>query len=274
MSKILIPLDGSELAESVIPCARVLAARWQARVHLLRVVEPFPVGVGLRAESLQRQTEQACCRYLEEVSRGLAGLEVTSESRTAANVSEEIIASARARGSDLIIMASHGRRGLWRWMMGSVAELVMRRAPCPVLLIQSPSLGEFRKVLVPVDGSAASLEVPQRLAPYLTAEAEVTLLRCSGLEGENRNHPAVSKYLERLQQDLEDIHVAGLNLQLRILEGEAPQGILEWAERVDCDLIAMSTQRCDGFRPRWHTGVTEEVVRQSRCPVLIFPPQC
>lgn len=279
--KVLIPLDGSELSESALDWAATQAQMGPLQVHLLRVVDPFLVAPGgvppSLGERMQHQILEAAGDYLEGVKQRFGGL-VTETQAVVGQAREEIGVTAQRHAVDLIVMASHGRSGLGRWLLGSVAEGVLRIAPCPVLLLRpstSATHHPFEKILVPVDGSPASLQVPRQLAPFVSGEARVTLVRCTGLSlmdySEADIAPALQEYLEGLRHRMEALKEEGLAAEVLLVDGEAPDGILEAAQERACDLIAMSTHGHGGFRHFWMGSVTERVARRAPCPVLVFP---
>ncbi len=143
--RVLIPLDGSALAETILPFAERIAGPLDAEVVLLGVVEPLSAMTGLATGGVNavdalflRQLETK--KYLAEVARRLEakGLRV----RTLLGLgtpAAEIVESAKAAQADLIAMTTHGRSGLRRAVLGSVAEQVLRAASVPVLMIRMPA---------------------------------------------------------------------------------------------------------------------------------------
>lgn len=135
--KVLLPLDGSDLAEQLLPLLR----GEPHEVVLCRVVEqhlPVAPGVatGLGLSLTQPQRERSEVAEAEEYLQAVA-CTLTGPVRTVVvtgNPADEIVRTARTLDVDLIVMASHGRGGPKRWLLGSVAERVVRRAPCPVLI--------------------------------------------------------------------------------------------------------------------------------------------
>ena len=273
--KILLPLDGSKFSESAIPVARSLAERWQAELILVRVADPF-VGVGTpaMAVALVEQEKAAAGPYLEEIQlqfpllqvRGLRPLGVAREAITKVAAEEQC---------DVIVMASHGRSGLMRWLLGSVAEGVLRHAPCPVLMLR-PDLsipeGGFKNVLLPVDGSDLSSAVVAKLEPYLADDAKITVVRASEL-GDNEHSvlfdaQARATYLATLEEEIRQVTIPGRNLSYQVLDGQAAHALLELATETQSDLIAMATHGRTGFRRTVLGSVTERVVRHATCAVL------
>jgi nucleotide-binding universal stress UspA family protein len=137
----LVPLDGSPLAEAVIPFLMEIASPLGMSIVLIRVREPIPqiVGDGVRhalldaAVARERDTED----YLASIAATLrARGVVVSYAIRSGRPDEEIVAAAREAGADLIAMSTHGRSGLGRLLFGSVAEQVLRHADVPVLMIR------------------------------------------------------------------------------------------------------------------------------------------
>jgi len=145
--KILVPLDGSELAESVLPHMESIATRYKAEIHLLTVIhKPFVSqtfsDVALTEPIVEKAvgTEAAGAdSYLNKVAKGLEGKRIKVHTTVhMGKPAEEIVNHAEKSGCDLIIMASHGRSGPSRWTHGSVAEKVFRSSCVPVLMVQAP----------------------------------------------------------------------------------------------------------------------------------------
>jgi signal transduction histidine kinase/nucleotide-binding universal stress UspA family protein len=146
--RIVVPLDGSELAEEAIAHAETLARATGAPIHVVRVVDTPPltqvamVGLGVeqaaQAAALRRieAEEAAAAEYLEVIRERLVarGL-VTTTAVVTGDVVPELLGAVRPR--DVLVMTTHGRTGLTRWFLGSVAEAVVRRSPAPVLLVRS-----------------------------------------------------------------------------------------------------------------------------------------
>ncbi|MBI1987407.1 MAG: universal stress protein [Nitrospinae bacterium] len=138
---ILVTLDGSELAETVIPYVEGLATRFPTRkVVLLRVVPPphyFFEGSFYALGETQEQMEAIAQEYLDKIASRLQakGLPVEIELRRG-EVASEIIDYAHEHGIDLLAMSTHGRSGVKRWVFGSVAEKVLRSLNLPILLIR------------------------------------------------------------------------------------------------------------------------------------------
>ena len=139
----IVPLDGSPVAEAIIPFILEIAGPLDMEVVLLRVVQPQApiVTEGSRHVKVEdvagRMTDAR--EYLAPLAVELRGkgVRTTTEVRRAPEVPEEILAAARETGADLIAMSTHGRSGLGRLLFGSVAEAVLRHAPVPVFLMRN-----------------------------------------------------------------------------------------------------------------------------------------
>ena len=148
--KIMVPLDGSKLAESVLPHVEAIAKGTKAgEVILVSVTERVlgyrpvtdyaqPTGEKLIPEAVGKMEKQAQ-KYLDRVAKGLEAKGIKTETLVLlGNPAEEIILNAKHYGADLIIMASHGRSGISRWTHGSVADKVFRASSVPVLMVRAP----------------------------------------------------------------------------------------------------------------------------------------
>jgi nucleotide-binding universal stress UspA family protein len=136
LQKFLVPLDGSECAENIIPRIEKLAIDGKAHLCLLRVVyaHTFP---GIDPTEAQVAVVHEAEAYLQKVEQRLKdkGLSVDSHVRYG-NDAEEILDHAAKRKVDLIAMSTHGRGGVKRWLLGSVAEKILRHATTPIFLVR------------------------------------------------------------------------------------------------------------------------------------------
>jgi nucleotide-binding universal stress UspA family protein len=148
--RVLVPLDGSELAESILPFAEKVAG--PAELILLRVVEPLSAGEVMASAGVV--TPDALLARELDAKHYLAGVEQRLKSKglrvqrrlQLGHPAEEILATAKASGADLIAMTTHGRSGLGRLLFGSVAEAVMRASPVPVLMVRMTETAGAKRV--------------------------------------------------------------------------------------------------------------------------------
>jgi nucleotide-binding universal stress UspA family protein len=140
-SRILLPLDGSPLAEQALPHAAALAERFQAELILLKVLLPLgghlnlPPGAVKKAEAA---TLELAHDYLSRVAARVQGNEISTVIVTAiGRPHEEIIRFAETEQVDVIVICTRGQSGISRWLMGSVADRIARSVNVPVLLIRA-----------------------------------------------------------------------------------------------------------------------------------------
>ncbi len=137
--RIVVPLDGSEFAESALPHARELARCTGAEIALVRVathpVYEYVAAEPLLYESIQRDSESEATQYLEQIAAGLRaeGFKVRAEA-CSGPVAETILDYAQDISADVIVMCTHGRSGIARWFIGSIADKVVRASTLPVFL--------------------------------------------------------------------------------------------------------------------------------------------
>jgi len=138
--KILVPLDGSELSRKALDQAEKLAKTFDAEIILFQVVPFLPIYgspelvTPLIVDEKQKESAE---KYLTNLAEELKkrGLKVTAMVRTGQQVAVEIIDFAKETGVDLIVMCTHGRSGITRWVLGSVAHKVLTRTETPILLL-------------------------------------------------------------------------------------------------------------------------------------------
>lgn len=140
--KILVPLDGSEMAKTALGQAEKLAKTFDAEILLFQVVPFMPIYGSPELVTpliVDEKQKEAVEKYLANLTEELRkrGLRVSAMVRTGQQVALEIIDFAKEAGADLIVMCTHGRSGITRWVLGSVALKILTRAETPVLLIRS-----------------------------------------------------------------------------------------------------------------------------------------
>ena len=292
--KIMIPLDGSALAENALEPGLALAERSGADVVLLRVPVYWEVPAAaatyefLRPEQTRERIYERAERYLRSIRQVKHDLSIPLQLQVAeGDVAGTIVDTAAASGIDLIVMSTHGRTGLRRWLLGSVTEKVLRSAPCPVLAVRSNAIPVH--VLIPLDGSEAAERVLEpALAIARSGASRVTLLRVLEPPEHEIAVPGMSSEAAYwLRDELQSIscqeaesylqHVvatyqqANEEIEAAVVTGAIPEAILDFAERGDVDLIAMSTHG-QSAQARWAYGsVTERVVHGATCAVLVAP---
>lgn len=142
-SKILVPVDFSEHSAAALRQAREISGRFDSELHVVTVVEPWPPAASMTAElyPLYRdyvlQAQARAATQLNELVATIAGSTRIQHSVRAGNVQQELVKYIEENQIDLVVLGTHGRTGLSHWLMGSVAEKVVRLAPCSVLVARS-----------------------------------------------------------------------------------------------------------------------------------------
>lgn len=296
-NRMLVPLDGSKTAEKVLPYARYIAGKFKIPVELLAVIDIAEMASHITAEKARHLDTfvedgvRASTSYLRAVADTFPGDKVKC-SVEKGRAEDVIIEKSDADGSTLIAMATHGRSGLNRFLLGSVAEKVLRGSGAPLLLIraleESKAAGEaaIKSLIVPLDGS----EVAERVLPTVIALAknldlEVVLFRAyhipynayagdDGLYAVNYEEliagvrDEANEYLDKKVAEIKNAGIAKVTAVSK--EGFAGDEIIALGRKTDDDLIAMSSHGRSGVR-RWVLGsVTENVVRHCGDPVLVI----
>ena len=291
--RILVPLDTSELAEVALPYAEQMAGRLGSEITLMSVSH----SAGEKEQRVFRSyiqetvavTKERANRYLEKPT----GQDVKVESAIlVGNPAEEIVDYADRESIDVIVMATHGRSGIGRWALGSVADKVLRATERPVVLIGAkgarPGLlkkGVFKRALVPLDGSKES----EAVIPYIEElasrlGAEVTLLQVLAIvyhvyvsgeaavqvpytEEEMKPLKASAEsYLEKVGSGLKG---KGVTTKCQVRVGAAGHEIIKLADEIGADIVAMSTHGRSGVGRLVFGSVAEKVVRTGNTPVLL-----
>jgi nucleotide-binding universal stress UspA family protein len=268
---VLVPLDGSDLSDSILAHVQNARRDEEGEVHLLRVLD-------------DADQEEAALAHLEECKAQLEACGLTVKTKVAqGRPDEQILQTLEAGDYELVCMATHGRSGVDRWIRGSVAERVLRGAPTPVFLAnpQSISLPSVERILVPMDGSRFAAKALALAGPLARkAGAEVVLLYVD-VPGGGSVHPVAEIAMGRAQERAEStLHaakdkLAGKEIPFRVVGryGDPAVQIMETIEVEKIDLVAMSSHGRTGVS-RWRFGsVAEKVLRQCRAPVLVWRPR-
>lgn len=151
LNRILVPIDFSDCSLDALEYATVVAKQAKASIELLHVLEPLAYGLDftLSHADERKHKRELLIKRLEDLSAALSAAGIAVKSHVRGGVpADSILDDARALPSDLIVMGTHGRRGLSHVMAGSVAEGVLRRAHCPVLTVRSPKFSPSHQRLV------------------------------------------------------------------------------------------------------------------------------
>lgn len=291
--RILVPLDGSPLAERALEPAVLLLRRTQTEntLILVRVVNPstlIPPTLGdystMTATSLLDEVAAASDDYLRSVSQRelFSGLALKTMVVTG-SPDEEICAVARKESVDLIAITSHGHTGLTRLTLGSVADAVARDAGIPTLIVRAegetfPDIGRYEPlmILVPLDESAlAELALGAALAIVKPLHGAIRLVEVlpeedsSIIEHELRTQRAQT-YIKGIHEYLER---QGITTHWSLCWGDPAEQILAEAKRHLLDMVAIATHGRVGFDRLVYGSVTDVVLQQLQLPILVIHPQ-
>jgi len=284
-NKISVPLDGSKLAEQILPYVRALAAPFDIPVDLFTVSDPEARPPFWPPQAGKGYLQGIREKYFPSPARAAIHVEIGVPA-------DVIVERDRTEAGCLIALATHGMSGIRRWLIGSVASKVVQRAVNPLLLIR-PVEGvdpatpvKLTTVIVPLDGSALAEKVLRHVVALAKdLKSEVQLIRMYQLPpnayvvGDGVMVQGPGQYREEMQKEAE-LYLEGKVDQLRAegldnviataIEGEAAGEIVDIALRTERNLIAMCSHGRSGIG-RWLLGsVTEKVVQHSKDPVLVI----
>ena len=273
-TKIVVPLDGSPLAEVALPYAEEIAAKMGADMILFSVLSSEDNGDDHNhlsyIQKLVSDTRLQVEKYLKNPDR--QSIKIDTATRTG-SPAEGILEYADKGYPCLIVMATHGRSGASRWAVGSVADKVVRAtARQPVLLIRAKGAHPdvrtkriLKKTLVPLDGSSIS----EAVIPYISEIArnlqmEVKLLQV--IPKTNHTYPVAETYLQDWCRRLEG---QGVTAEYEIRIGSAAEQIIDCADEFASDLVAMSTRGQTAIN-LWSLGsVAQKVLLGGNSPLLL-----
>lgn len=303
MKTILVPLDGSALAEQVLPHVRALAPLLSANVHLLHVVSEAdryhllfddPQGLGESGRPLGPDREWEVLRknsetYLQEQVEKLGAFGLDADFEVRLGSPPELIAEASDRdGICLVAMATHGYSGLRRWALGSVTDKVLHAAKTPVMVVrgaEQPIAGEraIRRIMLPLDGSElARKAIPLASELAISARAELLLFTVAvpplmeapeTMAALGPYDEAVAKARDRLVEELgpyaEQLKQHEIKVTPLALTGMVAEAIVDEAARTRTNLIVMATHGAAGLR-RWAMGsVADKVLHATTTPLIL-----
>jgi len=277
----MAPLDGSPAAEAALPWAVHLAKRFNGSLRLVGVHAPPTVmldgetlvGSVVPDESVRRKEED----YFADVQDRLkdAGVPVSAELLDGSVVSSLAEYAHRLKPA-WVVMLSHGRGAVARFFLGETASEFVRSSPCPVLLVHptgepaDPAAApDVRRVLIPLDGSELAEKMLGPATEFARAVgADVTLLTALAAVP---NPKEGARYLE---ERADRVRGAGLTVGVRTVEhGGAADAIVLEAAAKPGTVVALTTHGRGGLSKLVWGSVTDDVVRRTSAPALVFRPQ-
>jgi len=308
--KILVPLDGSDMAAGILAVSRDLAQRIGAKLDLFAVVDPETVelpsympfmggersivGSGsdeIGANEIEIMRIKAATQYLNTIAESIRdeGQEVSVEA-VVGDPAQSIIEAARKNRNDLIAMATRGRSAIGRGLLGSVTDKVAHSSAVPMLIVTPDFDGAaipISRIVIGLDGSPlaeSALEPARRLAtslgvPMLMVRATAVAARMAAYGGEpyyaspdiyTEADEDAREYLATMKEAEER---RGIKVDTVVKTGSAVSEIEAAAKEQPGTLIVLATRGRTGFT-RWVLGsVTDRVIRSADSPVLVIPPK-
>lgn len=302
-SKIIVPLDGSAFSETALPYVRVIAARLGIPIELVEACDVLPPAVHHRqwTEVTRRmlyEVQRNSRNYLGQIQDGLKSTGLVVSATTLPGPPAQVLGDWLVREPEaLVVMATHGRGGIARWALGSIADSVLHSTPNPVLLIRSgrsvaPSDGvDVKTVLAPLDGSELSEQsLPHAAAVATGLGARIMLLQVTGTRDFYRRYldraPAAGELIpiaEMVQADADDATASLVDASRRLaqefgfvnevearhLPGHNPAEVIVEMAEAESSMVVMTTHGRSGLNRTVMGSVTDRVVRHANAPVLV-----
>lgn len=291
---LLVPLDGSRLAESALPAAAELARRLGARVTLFHALElAAPATVHGERHLTQRPEADT---YLRAASVWVSTSSVEADAlvrHAGGDVAAAIAAAAQEAGAEIIVLTTHGHSGVRNLLFGRVAQQVLQQGSMPVLLVPPSPRGRerafaCRRVLVPLDGSEmAETALPAAVSIAAAFGAAVFLvLVVPTVETISGERAAATRLMPTAAAAVLDLEAAqgaaylqataarmagrGVQIDTAVKRGDPTRALLDAAAPHDVDLIAMATHGHSGIAAVWAGSVASRIAAQSPRPILFI----
>ncbi|MFZ6030586.1 MAG: universal stress protein [Chloroflexota bacterium] len=292
---ILVPLDGSQLAECVLPHAVAIARSFDAEITLLHVLEKNQASTSAQTfDHLNWQIHKTqAALYLEKTKMSIQASELQARTIVLEGlVAEEITKYAQNQGMKLIILSSHGHSGLTQWGISSVTQKTVLSAPTSVFIVRahqcdSQSLHSlYRRILVPLDGSQRA----ENVLPIITLfaqfhRAQIHLVQVVQTPEMARHLPPVSEDIdlsnrivarnyEEAQRYLEKIktrsYLEGIPVQTHLVTGEnAAVELHQVVEQKQIDMVALSAHGYSGNRDWPYGSMANNFILYGKVPLLV-----
>jgi nucleotide-binding universal stress UspA family protein len=297
LQSILVPLDGSELAEQALPIAQAIAERARCKLKLVLVHDRIILKPGPDYTKLELAMQKANREYLKSVTarvRERLGRSVSSAVLQGLPVVETLARYTRELGADLVVMTTHGLGGLRRAWLGSVTDQLIRSAEVPVLVVRPGDTGVVRtvwkpgEILVALDGSPlaeAALEPAIEMARLWDAELSLVQVVSPITPSSGPHLTFPSSYAEQvtaLNRESADDYIKDVAEQIResgvrasgvaVIGGGVPETLIELAEPERVGLMVVATHGLGGVRRMVLGSVADKVVRGANVPVLVVRP--
>ena len=293
---ILLPLDGSALAESVLPAAEYLARIFGAKITLVHIIEKDGQAVvhGERHLTQPAEAEAYLAQIRQRAFAPETAVSLHIHESAMQDVAQGIVEHQDELAPDLIVMCSHGRGGFRDLVFGSIAQQVITSGRVPVLLVRpqaadGPKLFECRSILAPTDGrphhevgllTAARLAQATRARLNLIAVAPTLETLAGRQAATGRFMPGATRTMLEIVEDelrsylggmAERFQVEGVAVSALVGRGDPAALIARNAETTHADLIVFATHGKAGTKAFWAHSIGAKVLAQTARPVLMVP---
>ncbi len=282
--RVLVPLDGSELAERALAYVPLLAPLGDLRPRLLGVVDAEEVGAGVDEDQYLERRERVLSAYLQrEGERLCEGVPTVEVEVLAGDPAALILADASQWNADLIVISTHGRSGFERWRLGSVADKVIRGATCNALVIgpsnRTDAAPVVHSILVPLDGSPhaeVAIAVARRLADGLGAELHLLqvvtpVVMYEDVAGVSYGPDLTDLVIQDAKTKMECLKEQTRATYATVVLGAVAEGITAYIEDEGIDLVVMTSHGRGGMLRTALGSVTDRLI-VGLAPVLVVNP--
>jgi nucleotide-binding universal stress UspA family protein len=294
-SRLLVPLDGSRLAEAVLPIVIKLATACEATVVLLHIIERAAPATVHGERHLT--TPEDATRYLQQVAERLQGQRLTVQCHThevpEGDVARSIVSHTGEMQMDLIVLCTHGRGRMRELLFGAIAQQVLRLGTTPVLLARPAEDGSATpfapdRVLVPLDATRAAeaaLDPAADLARRLGATLHLVMVvatqgtvRGERLPAATMLPSATQAALDLQERDAQDyldllansLRAPGLRITTEVRRGDVASSLVAEATEPGVGLVVVATHGRSGLQAIWAGSVTAALLAHTRNPVLLL----
>jgi nucleotide-binding universal stress UspA family protein len=275
---ILVPTDGSDCAQAAVGYAADLATRYDARVHALCVADSRALENAPKYDQIKEESEEVA----ERTCNDLSASDVSVEQAVRTDIPHKaILRYTTEQDIDLVVMGTHGRTGVERYLLGSVTEKVVRLSDVPVLTVKAEDEGEvtypYTDILVPTDGSEGSeAAVGPAVDVASTYDARLhalSVIDTMAMGVDVRSGAILDALEESAQSAVESIEEQATQASVSAVEtaiehGSPYRAIRSYVDEQDIDLVVMGTQGRSGIERYLLGSVTEKTVRTSSVPVM------
>ncbi len=291
-NKMVVLLDGSELAEIVFHYAQELSGRMRIDLELLHVCSPHEAAqLPMRRAYMEKMAEELCAKAGEISARH--GKELAAEciqSRGTVVVgypAEEILKYVDEHGIDLVVMSTHGSSGVKAWHLGSVANKIIHASRVPVWLVPTGLQREATNdvpskwtVVVPVSAdkrSGAAIPHAVEILKQRDFEGELMLLHVADVPGIKVSHASLdqaeeerAKMKKRLEGIAEPLREEGVSVRTEVLPGDPVETVVDYLEDHSVQLLALATQAERGLSKMVFGSVTESIIQLVKTTPLLL----